>query len=68
MALPPEELARLRELGRERRRLTPAAFARGQLGRLGIIDTGCLTDEEVMQALASFNAGQAEEASERGNL
>lgn len=60
MALPPEDLERLRELGRERRRLRAADRRRAELGSLGIIDTGLLTDDDVMQALAAYRAGRDE--------
>ena len=51
----PEELARVRELGRRQRRAGAADFRRRALG--GIIDVGDLSDDDVQQLYAAYRAG-----------
>lgn len=68
MALPPEELERLRKLGRERRSMSGPEARRMALNRLGIVDTGMMTDEEVVQALAVYRAAMMGDEEFDGSL
>lgn len=56
MAPDPEMIERVREAGRRRRRLTAIEEARHELAP--IVDTGCLSDEDVMVLWANYAAAR----------
>lgn len=57
----PDLVARVRELGRQRALSTrPGAVARARQALAGVVDVGNLTDDDVLQLVAAYRAGQAD--------
>lgn len=61
MTVDPDLVARVRELGRERAQSKrPAAAQRARQALAGVVDVGNLSDDEVMQLVAAYQAGLAD--------